>query len=128
MAEILIAAKADVHTKNSVTASGTPSLLLIMLVDGQLGVTPLHLAASYSQVEVAEILIAAGADMDAKNIVTAPCAFLLLIMLTDRLQIPLWPMLKMVGNVSWCNFSQLDLFSVTFTFPQQQPYGQQFLQ
>ena len=61
--------------------ASTLSLLLTVLVDEQLGVTPLHLAATYSQSEVAEILIAAGADMDAENIVTSSCAFLLLTVL-----------------------------------------------
>ena len=36
--------------------------------------TPLHMAATYNQCKVAEILIAAKADLQAKGTVIAPCA------------------------------------------------------
>ena len=57
-------------------------VILIPMI-GQSGDTPLHLAAAYDHCKTAEILIAAGADLDAQNMVTAPCAFLLLITIVD---------------------------------------------
>ena len=46
-----------------------------MLTDGQyaIGETPLHSAARYNRCEVAQILIAAGADLNAKTKVMVPC-------------------------------------------------------
>ena len=46
-----------------------------VLTDGQRGDTPLHSAGynSDNQCEVAQILIAAGADLNFKNEVTVPC-------------------------------------------------------
>ena len=45
-----------------------------MLLDGQFYNTPLHFAAQRNQCEVAKILIAAGADLDAKAAVTVLAA------------------------------------------------------
>ena len=57
--------------------------MLLILMFGQSGDTPLHLAAAYDHCKTAAVLIAAGADLDAQNMVTAPCAFLLLITFVD---------------------------------------------
>ena len=42
-----------------------------MLVDGQEMKTPLHKAANKNNVEMAQLLLAAGADVNAKNKVTS---------------------------------------------------------
>ena len=73
MADILIAAGADLNAKNKVTVPGVPLAAAdSVLVDGQNGNTPLHRAASSNQCEVAKVLIAAGADLNAKNKVDSP--------------------------------------------------------
>ena len=58
--------------------------LLTVLLDGQRGFSPLHSAACYNQCQVADALLAAGADVNAKSNVTISCAcWLLLIVLLD---------------------------------------------
>ena len=75
MAKILIAAGADPNVKTNVTVPVCLSLqLIVSLLDGQGGNTPLHRAALGNHCEVARILIAAGADLNAKNQVTVPGA------------------------------------------------------
>ena len=68
MAEILITAGADLNAKDRVTVPGAPlAAANSVRVDGQNGRTPLHWAAVNNQCQVAEILIAAGADLNAKS-------------------------------------------------------------
>ena len=43
---------------------------------GQGGATALHLAAYYNFLEIAELLLGAGASADAKNNVRAGCSYL----------------------------------------------------
>ena len=64
-----------VNAKDQVTVPDAPRAAAdsVSLLDGQRGQTPLHKAAGCNQCEVAQILIAAGADLDAKTKVIVPC-------------------------------------------------------
>ena len=68
MAEVLIAAGADLNAKDQVRVPSAPRAAVdSVLVDGQIGRTPLHKAASTDRCEMAKVLIAAGADLNAKD-------------------------------------------------------------
>ena len=70
MADILIAAGSNLNATDNVTVPCVPLAAAdSVLTDGQGGWTPLYYAAEQS-CEVAEILIAAGADLNAKGEVT----------------------------------------------------------
>ena len=76
-----------------------------MLVDGQHEMTPLHVTAEYNQCEVAEILITAGADLNAKSNVRQSLARLSLLLIVcgwvDRMGGPLCTTQQTTISAKW---------------------------
>ena len=60
-----------VNARDEVISHSSNVLWIVMLVDGQEMKTPLHKAANKNNVEMAQLLLAAGADVNAKNKVTS---------------------------------------------------------
>ena len=75
-AALLIAANADPNITDKVTSPCTANAMLSVLWDGQYGQIPLHFVDSKNHCEVAQVLLTAGANVDAKDNVTSSRIFL----------------------------------------------------